>query len=42
MHRINQAAYSLGDGVYTNNADSFLFRVRRAEIGYHHHLAGHI
>jgi transposase-like protein len=41
MHRINhQEAYSLGDGVYTNNAESFFSRMRRAEIGHHHHLAG--
>src|SRR5580704_17866972 len=41
MHRINhQEAYSLGDGVYTNNAESFFPRMRRAEIGHHHHLAG--
>jgi hypothetical protein len=30
----------LGDGVYTNNAESFFSRMRRAEIGHHHHLAG--
>jgi transposase-like protein len=41
MHRINhQEAYSLGDGVYTNNAESFFSRMRRAELGHHHHLAG--
>jgi hypothetical protein len=41
MHRINhQEAYSLPGGVYTNNAESFFSRLRRAEIGHHHHLAG--
>jgi transposase-like protein len=41
MHRINhQEAYSLPGGVYTNNAESFFSRMRRAEIGHHHHLAG--
>jgi transposase-like protein len=41
MHRINhQEAYSLDDDIYTNNAESFFSRMRRAEIGHHHHLAG--
>jgi hypothetical protein len=41
MHRINQQeAYSLEGGIYTNNAESFFSRMRRAEIGHHHHLAG--
>jgi transposase-like protein len=41
MHRINhQEAYSLPGGVYTNNAESFFSRMRRAEIGHHHHIAG--
>ena len=40
MHRINHAeAYSL-DGACTNNAESFFSRMRRAEIGHHHHIAG--
>jgi ISXO2-like transposase domain len=26
--------------IYTNNAESFFSRMRRAEIGHHHHLAG--
>src|SRR5205807_4018402 len=37
---MHQEAYSLGDGVYTKNAESFFSRMRRAEIGHHHHLAG--
>jgi hypothetical protein len=41
MRRINhQEAYSLGDGIHSNNAESFFSRMRRAEIGHHHHLAG--
>jgi transposase-like protein len=40
MKRINhQEAYSL-DGACTNNAESFFSRIRRAEIGHHHHVAG--
>lgn len=34
----HQQAYSL-DGVYSNNAESFFARMRRAEIGHHHHVA---
>jgi transposase-like protein len=43
LHRINhQEAYSLRDAVqtHTNNAEGFLSRMRRAEIGHHHHVAG--
>ena len=41
MHRINhQEAYSLDGDIYTNNVESFFSRMRRAEIGHHHHLAG--
>jgi transposase-like protein len=32
--------YSAGAGVYTNGAESFFSRMRRAEIGHHHHIAG--
>src|SRR6185312_8745554 len=40
MLRINhQEAYSL-DGACTNEAESFFSRMRRAEIGHHHHIAG--
>lgn len=40
MKRINhQLAYSM-DGACTNAAESFFSRMRRAEIGHHHHLAG--
>ncbi len=40
MRRINhQEAYSL-DGACTNQAESFFSRMRRGEIGHHHHVAG--
>jgi transposase-like protein len=40
MHRINhQEAYSL-NGACTNMAESFFSRMRRGEIGHHHHIAG--
>ncbi len=40
MKRINhQEAYSL-DGACTNWAEEFFSRMRRAEIGHHHHIAG--
>ena len=38
--RINHSeAYSL-DGACTNMAESFFSRIRRAEVGIHHHIAG--
>lgn len=40
VRRINhQEAYSL-DGACTNWAEEFFSRMRRAEIGHHHHIAG--
>jgi hypothetical protein len=40
MQRIDhQAAYS-DQGVYSNGADEFFSRMRRAEIGHHHHIGG--
>jgi len=40
MHRINhQEAYSTPEAC-TNVAESFFSRLRRAEIGHHHHIAG--
>jgi hypothetical protein len=40
MRRINhQEAYST-DGACTNWAEEFFSRMRRAEIGHHHHIAG--
>lgn len=40
MQRINhQEAYSL-NGACTNGAEEFFSRLRRAEVGHHHHIAG--
>jgi len=40
VKRINhQEAYSV-DGACTNWAEEFFSRMRRAEIGHHHHIAG--
>ena len=40
MKRINhQEAYSL-DGACTNQAEEYFSRLRRGEIGIHHHIAG--
>lgn len=40
MRRINhEQAYS-ADGACTNNAEEYFSRMRRAEIGHHHHIAG--
>ena len=40
MHRINhQEAYSM-DGACTNWAEEYFSRLRRAEHGHHHHIAG--
>jgi len=40
MQRINhQVGYSL-DGACTNRAESFYSRLRRGELGHHHHIAG--
>src|SRR5579863_6095722 len=43
LHRINhREAYSLQDEAqtHTNNAEGFFSRMRRGEIGHHHHVAG--
>ena len=41
MFRVNhQETYSAEDGACTNVAESFFSRLRRAEIGHHHHIAG--
>jgi transposase-like protein len=41
MHRINhQEAYAMPGGVWTNAAEGYFSRLRRAEIGHHHHIAG--
>lgn len=40
LHRINhQEAFSDGESC-TNQAESFFSRMRRAELGHHHHVAG--
>jgi hypothetical protein len=40
MQRINhQDGYSL-DGACTNAAESYFSRLRRSELGHHHHIAG--
>lgn len=41
MERIDHSKlYSSRTGTYTNGAESFFSRIRRAEIGHHHHIAG--
>jgi hypothetical protein len=41
MNRIDHgAAYSLPGGIHTNGAEEFFSRMRRAEIGHHHHIIG--
>ena len=40
MKRINHAQSYSADGAYTNRAEEFFSRMRRAEIGHHHHIAG--
>jgi hypothetical protein len=35
----HQQAYSL-DGVSTNQAESYFSRIRRGEMGHHHHISG--
>ena len=32
--------YSTETGTYTNGAESFFSRLRRSEIGHHHHISG--
>jgi transposase-like protein len=41
MDRIDHGqVYSLPGGIYSNGAEEFFSRLRRAEIGHHHHIAG--
>jgi transposase-like protein len=41
MSRIDHGQlYSTQTGIYTNGAEGFFSRMRRAEIGHHHHIAG--
>ena len=39
-HRINHSVAYMDEGVCTNMAESFFSRLRRAEIGTHHHISG--
>jgi hypothetical protein len=42
MQRLNhQIGYSI-DGACTNGAESYFSRLRRGELGHHHHIAGPI
>jgi transposase-like protein len=38
--RINHSVAFMDDGVCTNQAESYFSRLRRAEVGTHHHIAG--
>lgn len=38
--RINHSVAYSADGACTNHAESFFSRIRRAEVGIHHHIAG--
>jgi ISXO2 transposase-like protein len=41
MRRVNHSVeYKAQDGANTNQAESFFSRLRRAEIGIHHHISG--
>ena len=39
-HRVNHSVQFMDKGVCTNQAESYFSRLRRAEIGTHHHIAG--
>ena len=39
-HRVNHSVAFMDDGVCTNQAESYFSRLRRAEVGTHHHIAG--
>ena len=38
--RVNHSVAFMDEGVCTNQAESYFSRLRRAEIGTHHHIAG--
>jgi hypothetical protein len=40
MHRINHSVSYSADGACTNWTESFFSRMRRAELGQHHHISG--
>jgi transposase-like protein len=39
-HRVNHSVTFMDKGVCTNQAESFFSRLRRMEVGTHHHIAG--
>ena len=39
-HRVNHSARFMDKGVCTNQAESYFSRLRRMEVGTHHHIAG--
>ena len=39
-HRVNHSVAFMDNGVCTNQAESYFSRLRRAEVGTHHHIAG--
>jgi transposase-like protein len=39
-HRVNHSVAYMDEGVCTNQAESFFSRLRRMEVGTHHHIAG--
>jgi hypothetical protein len=39
-HRVNHSVAFMDKGVCTNQAESYFSRLRRAEVGTHHHIAG--
>jgi transposase-like protein len=40
MHRINHSVEYANDNACTNQVESFFSRIRRGEIGHHHHISG--
>jgi transposase-like protein len=40
MHRVNHSVTYSQDGANTNQAESYFSRLRRAEMGQHHHIGG--
>ncbi|MCW3835448.1 IS1595 family transposase [Sphingomonas canadensis] len=40
VHRVNHSVQFMDEGACTNQAESYFSRLRRMEIGTHHHIAG--
>ena len=40
MKRINHSVAFMDEDAWTNQAESYFFRLRRGEIGTHHHVTG--